>query len=188
MLSPRPSARNRWISSNSHGRDAPITAAPDVTLCNQASRFVTALAGAPASRKLGGPSLIVFVETPMQTYSTPLSLYDVVYVIIPRLHQAQKLVNQTLDSLINGAVAGADLTKRLEQRRQFTLELQVINTNLEHLLERYRGEVKSLLQSHGSRGNVPITPDEMEHDAVEHAKEIYRKVVAFQTGRRDVPF
>lgn len=124
----------------------------------------------------------------MQTYSAPLSLYDVVYVIVPRLHQAKRLVNQTLETLINGAATGDDLARRLEQRRQFTLELQVINTNLEHLLERYRGDVKSLLQSHGSRGNVPITPDEMEGDAVEHAKEIYRKVVAFQTGRRDVPF
>ena len=124
----------------------------------------------------------------MQTYSAPLSLYDVVYVIVPRLHRAQKLVNQTLETLINGAATGDDLARRLEQRRQFTLELQVINTKLEHLLERYRGDVKSLLQSHGSQGNLSITPDEMENDAVERAKEIYRRVVAFQTGRRDVPF
>lgn len=124
----------------------------------------------------------------MQTYSTPLSLYDVVYVLVPRLHRAQKLVNQTLDSLINGASSGDDLSKRLEQRRQFTMELQAIHTNLEHLLERYRGEVQDLLKSQGSHGNCDVTPDEMETDAVERAKEIYRKVVAFQTGRRDVPF
>lgn len=124
----------------------------------------------------------------MQTYSPPLSLYDVVYVIVPRLHRAQKLVNRTLDTLITGAISGEDLAKRLEQRRQFTMELQAIHTNLEHLLERYRREVQDLLRSQGSQGNRDVTPDEMEIDAVERAKEIYRKVVAFQTGRRDVPF
>ena len=52
-------------------------------------------------------------------YETPTDLYDVAFVIIPRLHQAQQLVNRTLDTLIDGARNPKDLTKRLEQRREF---------------------------------------------------------------------
>ncbi|MYL23450.1 hypothetical protein GLV89_06565 [Halomonas alkaliantarctica] len=123
-----------------------------------------------------------------RAYEAPIQLYDVVYVIIPRLDQAQKLVNKTLDTLIDGARNPKDLTKRLEQRREFTLELQAIHTNLEHLLERYRADVKDMLASGGASGNRTVEPDAMEQDAIERAKEIYRKVVAFQTGRREVPW
>jgi hypothetical protein len=121
-------------------------------------------------------------------YESPIQLYDVVFVIVPRLHQAQKLVNKTLDTLIDGATDHKDLSKRLEQRRDFTLELQSIHTNLEHLLGHHRPDVKELLRTNGMSGNRTLEPDDMEQDAIERAKEIYRKVVAFQTGRRNVPF
>ncbi|WP_075879886.1 hypothetical protein [Vreelandella massiliensis] len=121
-------------------------------------------------------------------YEAPIQLYDVVFIIVPRLDRAQKLVNRTLDTLIEGATDPKDLTKRLEQRRDFTLELQAIHTNLEHLLERYRPDVKDLLRTSGMSGNRTVEPDDMEQDAIERAKEIYRKVVEFQTGRRNVPF
>ncbi|WP_017429424.1 hypothetical protein [Vreelandella jeotgali] len=124
----------------------------------------------------------------MQNDRDLLSLYDVVYVIVPRLHRAQKLVNQTVESLIDNAPSADALATRLEQRRQFTLEVQSIHANLEHLLERYRKDVQTLLQSGGHQGDSRIAPDEMETEALEGAREIYRKVVAFQTGRRDVPF
>lgn len=124
----------------------------------------------------------------MNHYHSPINLYDVVYVIVPRLHHAQTLVNSTLNTLISSAHDPNDLHKRLEQRRAFTLELQATHTNLEHLLERYRPDVRALLESGGSQGNREITPDAMEQDALERAKEIYLKVVAFQTGRRNVPW
>lgn len=121
-------------------------------------------------------------------YESPIQLYDVVFIIVPRLDRAQKLVNKTLDTLIEGATDHKDLTKRLEQRRDFTLELQAIHTNLEYLLERHRPDVKELLRTGGISGIRTVEPDEMEQDAIERAKEIYRKVVEFQTGRRNVPF
>lgn len=124
----------------------------------------------------------------MNNYASSVHLYDVVYIIIPRLHRAQKLVNNTLDALIDTAKNPNDLHTRLEQRRAFTLELQATLTNLEHLLERYRADVQTLLKSNGSSGNRAITTDDMEQDAIERAKDIYQKVVAFQTGRRSVPW
>ncbi len=124
----------------------------------------------------------------MHTTTASLHLYDVVYVIVPRLQQAKVLVNNTLDALIETANHPTDLHTRLEQRRAFTLELQATHTNLEHLLERYRADVQALLESGGRHGNRAITPDAMEHDAIERAKDIYQKVVAFQTGRRSVPW
>ncbi|MYL24934.1 hypothetical protein GLV89_14225 [Halomonas alkaliantarctica] len=111
-------------------------------------------------------------------YEAPIQLYDVVFIIIPRLDRAQKLVNKTLETLIEGA----------SDHKDFTLELQAIHTNLEHLLERYRPDVKELLRTGGISGIRTVEPDEMEQDAIERAKEIYRKVVEFQTGRRKVPF
>ncbi|MGY4878610.1 hypothetical protein ACLUEY_12085 [Vreelandella aquamarina] len=125
----------------------------------------------------------------MLTHQTDsVYLYDVVFIILPRLQNAQTLVNKTLNTLIDGAKDPKDLLKRLEQKRKFTLETQSIRVNLEHLLERYRSDVDSLLQSQGANGNREVLMDEMERDAIARAKEIYRKVVAFQTGRREVPF
>lgn len=123
-----------------------------------------------------------------QRDSDDFSLYDVVFVILPRLERAQKLINQTFDTLIEGASQPQDLLRYREMQRKLMLETQMIHANLNHLLERYRANVQQLMQSQGEKGDRPVEVDDMEQDAIERAKDIYAKVVAFQTGRREVPW
>lgn len=123
-----------------------------------------------------------------QHYKDPVQLYDVVFVITPRLEQARNLVNTTLQSLIDNAKQPQDLMRYREMQRKLMLEIQMIHANLTHLLERYRADVQVLLQSQGAKGNREVTLDEMERDAMARAREIYQKVVEFQTGRRNVPW
>ena len=124
----------------------------------------------------------------MQIYNSPIQLYDVVFVIIPRLERARNLVNSTLNTLIDNASHPNDLLRYREMQRKLMLEMQMIHANLTHLLERYRSDVQELLQSQGAQGNREAQLDDMEQDALARAKEIYQKVVEFQTGRRNVPW
>ncbi|XGA79744.1 hypothetical protein OR573_14870 [Halomonas sp. CH40] len=123
-----------------------------------------------------------------QHYKDPVQLYDVVFVITPRLEQARSLVNTTLQSLIDNAKQPQDLLRYREMQRKLMLEIQMIHANLTHLLERYRADVQALLHSQGAKGNREVSLDEMEKDAMARAREIYQKVVEFQTGRRSVPW
>lgn len=124
----------------------------------------------------------------MQIYNSPIELYDVVFTIIPRLERARNLVNSTLETLIDTANHPSDLLRYREMQRKLMLEMQMIHANLTHLLERYRSDVQDLLQSQGAQGNREVQLDDMEQDALARAKEIYQKVVEFQTGRRNVPW
>lgn len=124
----------------------------------------------------------------MQIYNSPIQLYDVVFVIIPRLERARNLVNSTLNTLIDNASHPNDLLRYREMQRKLMLEMQMIHANLTHLLERYRSDVQKLLQSQGAQGDREVQLDDMEQDALARAKEIYQKVVEFQTGRRNVPW
>lgn len=124
----------------------------------------------------------------MQIYNSPIELYDVVFTIIPRLERARNLVNSTLETLIDTANHPSDLLRYREMQRKLMLEMQMIHANLTHLLERYRSDVQELLQSQGAQGNREAQLDDMEQDALARAKEIYQKVVEFQTGRRNVPW
>jgi len=124
----------------------------------------------------------------MQIYHSPIQLYDVVFTIIPRLERARNLVNSTLETLIDTANHPNDLLRYREMQRKLMLEMQMIHANLTHLLERYRSDVQELLHSQGAQGNREVQLDDMEQDALARAKEIYQKVVEFQTGRRNVPW
>ncbi len=122
-------------------------------------------------------------------YNEPsVTVRDLMYTIIPRLNSAQRLVNNTLDSLIEVSKQPEDLARRLDQQRRFQMETHAIHMNLEHLLKRYQEEVNAVNRSEGRLPGAEISPDEMEADAISRAQEIYARVYSFQTGSREMPF
>ncbi|WP_417863914.1 hypothetical protein [Vreelandella venusta] len=116
-----------------------------------------------------------------------LTLHKLIYAVIPNLHRAEKLVLNTLESLIEAAENPLDVVKRNEQKHAFSLEVHRVRINLEHLLERYRADVDRVLRSGGEVEGPVVAPDAQEADAIRSAIDIYLHVRSFQRGERRQP-
>lgn len=116
-----------------------------------------------------------------------LTLHELIYAVIPNLHRAEKLVLNTLESLIEAAENPLDIVKRNEQKHAFSLEVHRVRINLEHLLERYRADVDRVLRSGGEIEGPVVAPDAQEADAIRSAIDIYLHVRSFQRGERRQP-
>lgn len=123
----------------------------------------------------------------MHQHETTVTLNDLIYSIIPNFNTAEKLVNTTLDSLIEASTNPMDILKRTDQRQEFGLEIHRIRLNLEHLLNRYRAEVDAMLRCEGEHQGPVVAPDPQEADAIRCAVDIYQHVCAFQRGERRNP-
>lgn len=123
----------------------------------------------------------------MHQHETTVTLHDLIYSIIPNFNTAEKLVNTTLDSLIEASTNPMDILKRTDQRQEFGLEIHRIRLNLEHLLNRYRAEVDDMLRYEGEHQGPVVEPDPQEALAIRSAVEIYQHVCAFQRGERRNP-
>ncbi|PAU70889.1 hypothetical protein [Vreelandella alkaliphila] len=116
-----------------------------------------------------------------------LTLHELIYAVIPNLNRAEKLVLNTLESLIEAAENPLDVVKRNEQRHAFSLEVHRVRINIEHLLERYRADVDRVLRSGGEVEGPIVVPDTLEADAIRSAIDIYLHVRSFQRGERRQP-
>ncbi|MDX5978275.1 hypothetical protein [Vreelandella alkaliphila] len=116
-----------------------------------------------------------------------LTLHELIYAVIPNLNRAEKLVLNTLESLIESAENPLDVVKRNEQRHAFSLEVHRVRINIEHLLERYRADVDRVLRSGGEVEGPIVVPDALEADAIRSAIDIYLHVRSFQRGERRQP-
>lgn len=120
----------------------------------------------------------------MPTTRSDVSLHEVVYEVIPNLNTAEKLVNNTLESILESASNPLDIMRRKEQQEAFGLEIHRVRMNLEHLLERYREEVAELVRAEGRKRGPVVTPDPFEAQAIRSAVDIYQHVRAYQRGER----
>ncbi|MGP5310692.1 hypothetical protein [Vreelandella alkaliphila] len=116
-----------------------------------------------------------------------LTLHELIYSVIPNLNRAEKLVLNTLESLIEAAENPLDVVKRNEQRHAFSLEVHRVRINIEHLLERYRADVDRVLRAGGEVKGPIVVPDALEADAIRSAIDIYLHVRSFQRGERRQP-
>ncbi|KPQ19644.1 MULTISPECIES: hypothetical protein [unclassified Halomonas] len=123
----------------------------------------------------------------MSHSKSDVSLYEVVYEVIPNLNIAEKLVNNTLKSLREEASNPLDMLRRKEQQEALGLEIHHVRMNLEHLLERYRDEVAELVRTEGREKGPIVTPDPFEAQAIRSAVDIYQHVRAYQRGERRHP-
>lgn len=123
----------------------------------------------------------------MHQHDATITLYELMYAVIPNLNTAERLVCNTLDSLINASENPLDIVKRTEQRQAFNLEVHRVRMNIEHLLSRYRNDVDEVLRTQGGVKGPRIQPDALEADAIQSAIDIYQHVRAFQRGERRHP-
>lgn len=123
----------------------------------------------------------------MPPNKSDVSLYELVYEVIPNLNTAEKLVNNTLESILESASNPLDIMRRKEQQEAFGLEIQHVRMNLEHLLERYREEVAELVRAEGREKGPVVVPDPLEAQAIRSAVDIYQHVRAYQRGERRHP-
>ncbi len=123
----------------------------------------------------------------MHPHDATMTLYELIYSVIPNLNTAERLVCNTLDSLIESAENPLDIFKRTEQRQAFNLEIHRVRMNIEHLLSRYRADVDEILRTEGGVKGPVIQPDALETDAIQSAIDIYQHVRAFQRGERSHP-
>ena len=91
------------------------------------------------------------------------------YAVIPNLNRAEKLVLNTLESLIEVTRSPLDVVKRNEQKHAFSLEVHGVHINIKHLLERYRSDVDRVLRSGGEVKGPVVVPDALEADAIRSA-------------------
>ncbi|WP_346795847.1 hypothetical protein R5M92_10345 [Halomonas sp. Bachu 37] len=116
-----------------------------------------------------------------------ITLRELIYTIIPHLNTAEKLINNTLSSLIEASNNPLDLLKRQDQQKEFALEVQKIRLNLENLLKRYESDAAIVLRAEGRVPGPVIEPDESERQALQDALDIYARVRDFQQGERSHP-
>ncbi|WP_252105977.1 MULTISPECIES: hypothetical protein [unclassified Halomonas] len=114
------------------------------------------------------------------------SLSELVLRIIPNLNQAETLVLNTLESLIESASDPLEVLRRKEQKQQFTLEIYRLRLGLEGVLERYRDEVNALIDNENHR-SPPLSLKPGEEAVIQGAIAIYDHVRAFQRGERATP-
>lgn len=119
--------------------------------------------------------------------TSDVSLHEVVYEVIPNLNTAERLVNNTLESIMEAASNPLDIMRRKEQQDAFRLEIHRVRMNLEHLLERYREDVAALVSADGRERGPMVALDRSEAQAVRSAVEIYQQVRAYQRGERRHP-
>ncbi|SDN32077.1 hypothetical protein [Vreelandella arcis] len=119
--------------------------------------------------------------------ASDVSLHDIVHEVIPNLNTAEKLVNNTLASIMEESTNPLEVMRRREQKDAFGLEVHSVRMNLEHLLERYREEVAAVMRANGSEKGPMVTPDPHEAQAIRNAIDIYQHVRAFQRGERSHP-
>ncbi|WP_188639993.1 hypothetical protein [Vreelandella lutescens] len=123
----------------------------------------------------------------MHQHDATMTLYELMYSVIPNLNSAERLVGSTLDNLIASTENPLDIVKRTEQRHAFNLEVHRVRMNIEHLLARYRADVDEILRTEGGIKGPVIKPDALEADAIQSAIDIYQHVRAFQRGERRQP-
>lgn len=123
----------------------------------------------------------------MPDTKSDVSLYEVVYEVIPNLNTAEKLINNTLESIMEASADPLEIMRRKEQQDAFRLEARLVRMHLEHVLTRYREEVEALVNADGRERGPQVTLEPDEAQALRSAVEIYQHVRAYQRGERRHP-
>ncbi|MCW4151412.1 MULTISPECIES: hypothetical protein [Halomonadaceae] len=123
----------------------------------------------------------------MPDTKSDVSLHEVVYEVVPNLNMAEKLVNNTLESIMEAATDPLEIMRRKEQQDAFRLEVRLVRMHLEHVLTRHREDVAALVSTDGREGASMVKLDRNEAQALRSAIDIYQHVRAYQRGERRHP-
>lgn len=110
-----------------------------------------------------------------------ISAYSVINDVIPKLNAVEKLVEGTVKEIVETSQLPADIERYSKLQIEFQLEISMIRMNLEHLLNRYHGELTAVKQN--EHNDKLLTLDSYEATAIESAKTLYRRVQELQQAQ-----
>ena len=110
-----------------------------------------------------------------------ISAYSVINDVIPKLNAVEKLVEGTVNEIVETSRLPEQIERYSKLQIEFQLELSMIRMNLEHLLSRYHGELMAVKQN--EHDDKLLTLDSYEITAIESAKTLYRRVQELQQAR-----
>ncbi|WFE70726.1 hypothetical protein P8S55_13165 [Halomonas sp. M1] len=115
----------------------------------------------------------------MKPTTTTISALEVVNDLIPKLNTVEHHIEQMINAVLEASSVPNQIERYSKLQAEFQLELTMIRMNLEHLLKRYRNELKTVMND--PRQDVLLTLDAYEATAIENAKQLYRRVQTLQT-------
>ncbi|WP_148253770.1 hypothetical protein [Aidingimonas lacisalsi] len=109
---------------------------------------------------------------------TPRDLLD---DILPKVKATERVVNNTLKSMLEEASDDPAERRRLEnQVMEFELEITMIMMNLEHLMNRYATAFQEVTDSGHRRSGPVLELDQHEVVAVDSARKLYERIQELQ--------
>lgn len=113
-----------------------------------------------------------------------IPLRELVHDIMPRLQATEKLVNNTLASIIAASRDPDSRARRQQQKEAFALELYRIRLNLNPLLEHNAREIRSVQgKADAPEGAAVVTLDEHQQEALKAVDQLYTQVRQLSRGK-----
>ncbi|NVF16293.1 hypothetical protein [Vreelandella maris] len=110
-----------------------------------------------------------------------ISAYSVVNDVIPKLNAVERLVEGTVKEIVETSRLPAEIERYSKLQIEFQLEISMIRMNLEHLFNRYHGELTAVKQN--EKNDSQLILDSYETTAIESAKTLYRRVQELQQAQ-----
>jgi len=121
----------------------------------------------------------------MQLGQPHITIRELIYQVLPRLHSAETLIRNTLTAIIEATNDPRERARRKEQRDALELELFTIRLNVEHLLKRDPEAVQAVKESEGQEAGPLLALDKGEAVAIDKARHFYDRVVALRREMTD---
>lgn len=113
-----------------------------------------------------------------------IPLRELVHDILPRLQATERLVNNTLVSLIAASRDPDTRARRQQQKEAFALELYRIRLNLNPLLEQNGRAIRSVQgKTDAPEGATVVTLDEHQQEALKAVDQLYSQVQYLSRGK-----
>lgn len=113
-----------------------------------------------------------------------ISLHELVHDIMPRLQATEKLVNNTLASIIAASRDADARARRQQQKEAFALELYRIRLNLNPLLDQNGRAIRNVQgKTEAPEGATVVALDEHQQEALKAVDQLYTQVQHLSRGK-----
>ncbi|GHC30449.1 hypothetical protein [Aidingimonas halophila] len=114
---------------------------------------------------------------PQSMQITPRDILD---DILPKVKATERVVNNTLKSMLEAADDSAERRRLENQVMEFELEITMIMMNLEHLMNRYAMAFQEVTDAGHRRSGPVLELDQHEVVAIESARKLYERIQEVQ--------
>ncbi|WP_092570362.1 hypothetical protein [Aidingimonas halophila] len=105
---------------------------------------------------------------------------DILDDILPKVKATERVVNNTLKSMLEAADDSAERRRLENQVMEFELEITMIMMNLEHLMNRYAMAFQEVTDAGHRRSGPVLELDQHEVVAIESARKLYERIQEVQ--------